>query len=92
MNNKDFLEKVSQKTNFETADVKELVNLLIDVILDDIASGDSINVQGFGTFEPREKARRKMFNPTTKSFIIIPPKTTLSYKMSPVLKERLNME
>ena len=92
MNNKEFIDKVSLKTNFETEDVKMLTSALIEVVLDDIAEGDSITIQGFGVFEPREKARRKVFNPTTKTFIIVPPKTTLSYKMSAALKERLNME
>lgn len=91
MNNKEFLEKVSQKTNFELSDVKEMTALLIDVIVDDIENGDTITIHGFGTFEPREKARRKIFNPTTKTFIVVPKKTTLSYKMSATLKDRLNM-
>lgn len=92
MNNKEFLEKVSQKTNFEASDVKDLSSSLIDVIVEEIAAGDSINIQGFGSFEPREKARRKIYNPTTKSFIVVPKKMTLSFKMSATLKERLNME
>lgn len=92
MNNKEFLEKVSQKTNFEINDVKNLTSSLVDVILKSIAQGDSFTIQGVGTFEPREKARRKIYNPTSKEFIVVPKKTTLSFKMSPTLKERLNME
>lgn len=92
MNNKDFIEKVSQKTNFETDDIKELSSSLIEILLGEITEGNSITIQGFGVFEPREKARRKVYNPTTKTFIIVPAKTTLSYKMSAALKERLNME
>ena len=92
MTNKDFIEKVSQKTNFETDDVKELSASLIGVVLDDIADGNTVTIQGFGSFEPREKARRKIYNPTTKTYIVVPSKTTLGYKMSAALKERLNME
>lgn len=92
MNNKDFIEKVSQKTNFETADVKELSAALVGVLLDEIKNANSVTIQGFGVFEPREKARRKMYNPATKDYVVVPPKTTLGYKMSAALKERLNME
>lgn len=92
MNNKDFIEKVSQKTNFETADVKELSASLISVLLDEIGNENTITIQGFGVFEPREKARRKIYNPVTKDYVVVPPKTTLGYKMSAALKERLNME
>ena len=92
MTNKEFLEKVSQKTSFEMEDVKELSSSLIGAVLDGIADGNSVTIQGFGSFEPREKARRKIYNPTTKEYMVVPPKTTLSYKMSAALKDRLNME
>ena len=92
MTNKEFLEKVSQKTSFEMDDVKELSSSLIDAVLEGIAAGNSVTIQGFGSFEPREKARRKIYNPTTKDYIVVPSKTTLSYKMSAALKDRLNME
>ena len=83
---------MSQKTNFETEDVKELSSALISVLLNEVGNGNSITIQGFGVFEPREKARRKIYNPATKEYVAVPPKTTLGYKMSAVLKERLNME
>lgn len=92
MNNKDFVENVSIKTNYEIDDVKELSSAMIECLLDYVSSGDSLTIQGFGTFEPREKARRKIYNPTSKTFIVVPQKTTLGFKMSPTLKDRLNME
>ncbi|MBQ6964747.1 MAG: HU family DNA-binding protein [Bacteroidaceae bacterium] len=92
MTNKEFMEKVSTKTSFEMEDVKVLSAVLTEVVLDQIVDGNSVAIQGFGVFEPREKARRKMYNPTSKSFIVVPSKTTLGYKMSAALKDRLNME
>ena len=92
MTNKDFIEKVSQKTNFEVEDVKDLSSALIEAVLEGVADGNSVTIQGFGSFEPREKARRKIYNPTTKTYMVVPSKITLSYKMSAALKERLNME
>ena len=92
MNNKDFIEKLSRKTGLEKDEVKDLSASLIQVLLDEIADGNSVTIHGLGVFEPREKASRKMFNPTSKTYIIVPPKTTLSYKMSAALKDKLNME
>lgn len=91
MTNKEFLEKVSQKTGFEMTDVKPLSAALIDTVLESVAQGNSVTIQGFGSFEPREKASRKIYNPTTKDYIVVPSKTTLSYKMSATLKEKLNL-
>jgi DNA-binding protein HU-beta len=92
MTNKEFIEMLSRKTNFETSDVKELSAALISIVLSDVAEGDSVTIQGFGSFDAREKARRKIYNPTSKTYIVVPPKKTLGYKMSAALKERLNME
>lgn len=92
MTNKEFIEMLSRKTSFETSDVKELSATLIDIMLHNVADGDSVTIQGFGSFEVREKARRKIYNPTSKNYMVVPPKKTLGYKMSAALKERLNME
>ena len=50
------------------------------------------HLQGFGSFEPREKASRRIYNPTSKTYMVVPSKTTLSYKMSAALKAQLNKE
>lgn len=92
MTNKEFIEMLSRKTNFETSDVKELSAALIGIVLSDVAEGDSVTIQGFGSFEPREKASRRIYNPTSKTYMVVPSKTTLSYKMSVALKTQLNKE
>ena len=92
MTNKEFLEKISQKTHIEMDDVKELSSSLVGAVLEGIADGNSVTIQGFGSFEPREKASRRIYNPTTKTYIVVPSKTTLSYKMSVALKTQINKE
>ncbi len=92
MTNKEFLEKISQKTHLEMDDVKELSSSLVGAVLEEIANGNSVTIQGFGSFEPREKASRRIYNPTSKIYLVVPSKTTLSYKMSVALKTQLNKE
>ena len=92
MTNKEFLEKISQKTHLEMDDVKELSSSLVGAVLEEIANGNSVTIQGFGSFEPREKASRRIYNPTSKTYLLVPSKTTLSYKMSVALKTQLNKE
>ena len=92
MTNKEFLEKISQKTHLEMDDVKELSSSLVGAVLEEIGKGNSVTIQGFGSFEPREKASRRIYNPTSKTYLVVPSKTTLSYKMSVALKTQLNKE
>ncbi len=90
MTNKELLEKLSQKTNFEMDEVKKLSSSLIESVLESLSDGNSVTIQGFGSLEPREKASRKIYNPTTKTYLVVPPKKTVGYKMSAALKDRLN--
>ena len=55
MTNKDFIEKLSRKTGLEKDEVKDLSASLIQVLLDEIADGNSVTIHGLGVFEPREK-------------------------------------
>ena len=90
MTNKELLEKLSQKTRFGMDEVKKLSSSLVDAVLEGVSGGDSVSIQGFGSFEPREKASRKIYNPTTKTYMVVPSKKTVGYKMSAALKDRLN--
>ena len=92
MTNKEFIEKVSQKSGIALEDVKGLSASLIEAVLESVVNGNTVTVQGVGSFEPREKASRKIYNPTSKTYMLIPSKTTLSYKMSASLKTLLNKE
>ena len=92
MTNTEFLEKISQKTRLEMGAAKELSSLLIGTVLEEIGDGNSVTIQGFGSFEPREKASRRIYNPTSKTYMVVPSKTTLNYKMSGALKTQLNKE
>lgn len=55
----------------------------------ELQEGNSIALQGFGTFEVKKKAERITINPSTKQRMLIPPKLVLSYKPSNVLKEKI---
>lgn len=90
MNSKDFVDKVSQKAGIGADEAEKLLSALVSCMLDELSDGNSISMQGFGSFEVREKSGRKIYNPSSKAYIDVPSKTTVAYKMSGVLKERLN--
>ena len=83
MNSKDFIDKVSQKAGIDAGEAEKLLSALVSCMLEELSDGNSISMQGFGSFEVREKSGRK-------AYIDVPSKTTVAYKMSGVLKERLN--
>lgn len=90
MNNKEFIESMVRKTGMEEQQVNQLVESFIGVFSDTISCDKVVSVLGFGNFERKEKAERKIYNPSTKTFKVIPSKLVVNFKMSPVLKEKIN--
>jgi len=90
MTNKTFVQSLAEKLEMDEAKAAILADQFVDVFVKEVMSGSLVSVQGFGNFEIKEKAERKMYNPTTKSFKVIPGKSVLGYKMSATLKTRIN--
>ena len=53
-----------------------------------VQDGNTVAIQGFGTFEVRKKLERISINPATQQRMLIPPKLVLTYKPSAILKEK----
>ena len=53
----------------------------------ELQDGNTISLQGFGTFEVKKKLERISVNPVTQQRMLIPPKLVLAYKPSVTLKE-----
>ena len=62
---------------------------LIDTMGDVFQEGNTVTVQNFGTFEVKKKMERIMMNPTTGQRMLVPPKLTLNFKISPTWKDQL---
>lgn len=90
MNNRDFIDSMSRKMGMEEQQVAQLVESFVEVLANTMNSDKVVAVQGFGNFEKKEKAERKIYNPSTKTFKVIPSKQVVNFKMSPVLKEKIN--
>lgn len=90
MTNTEFIKSLSEKTGMTAEQLEPMVAQFIGAFARELASGRVVSVQGFGNFESREKSERKMYNPTTKSYKIIPKKVSLNFKMSATLKDKIN--
>jgi len=89
MENKELVEKVSEKLGRSRGDVNKLLEALCDVVRERCGELDSIAIPAFGTFEARKKNERVMVNPSNGKRMLVPPKITMNFKVSNVLKARL---
>ena len=88
MNNKEFISELSRRLVYTNKDTTQLVSSVISIMTQQLQDGNTVAIQGFGTFEVRKKLERISINPATQQRMLIPPKLVLTYKPSAILKEK----
>ena len=61
---------------------------VIDAMGDTFQEGNTVTVLNFGSFEVKKKLERIMVNPSTGQRMLVPPKLTLGFKISPTWKDK----
>ena len=89
MNNRTFIDRMAKKLGGDADELQEQVDVLVQTLLSLVNAGNSITVKNFGVFEQKHKAERKIYNPSTKTFNVIPAKQTVGFKMGSTLKEKV---
>ena len=89
MNTKEFIIELKSRLNLEEDKAEMLFDSTVKTIEKELLNNNSVHIQGFGSFEVRKKEERISVSPTTKQRMLIPPKLTLAFKPSSILKERL---
>lgn len=89
MNNKELITTLSKTTGKKTAETAEWIDRLSIIIGNTLAEGNTISIQGFGTFEVKKKEERISVNPVTKKRFLIPPKLVPVFKPSATLKNQI---
>ena len=90
MTKADLTDKVYEKLSCTKDEAFDLVELTLEVLKEAIAAEGHVKISGFGNFSVREKVARKGRNPQTGEPITITSRKVLTFKASPVLKNRIN--
>lgn len=89
MNSKTFIDELAKKTGISTQETSKRTDLIAQLITDYLLEGDSVAIQGFGTFEVSKRKERLSVNPGTGKTWLIPPKWVPGFKPGPTLKEKV---
>jgi integration host factor subunit alpha len=83
-------ESVRNQTGFSKNKSSEIVETLLEIIKNTLASGEDVLVSGFGKFCVMEKKERKGRNPATGEDLMLDPRKVVSFKCSGKLRDRVN--
>ena len=88
----DIVEAIYEKTDKNRAEVKKMVEKLLDIMKQAIKKDNALLISGFGKFEAYAKDARKGRNPKTEATITLPPRKVAVFRLSRKFRMELNGE
>lgn len=90
MNKAELVAAIAEKTELSKKDSEKALKAFIDVVTDELAKGEKIQLVGFGTFEVAERAAREGRNPQSGEVMKIPASKAPKFKAGKALKDIIN--
>ncbi len=89
MTKADIAKVVHERVGLTKKESAQIVESVLDVIRDSLEQHDSVKLSGFGHFVVRQKHARRGRNPKTGTDITIAPRSVVTFRASPLLKNKL---
>lgn len=90
MNKSQLISQLASDAGLTKAGAERAVNGLLNIITQQLSSGSSVAIQGFGTFSARQAAARTGKHPVSGEPTHQPACIKAVFKPSPQLKDALN--
>lgn len=87
MTKRELVSELAKKTGASQRETAKMVDAFADVLSDELAKGEMVKLNGFGSFQVRHRAARKGRNPVTGEEMPVPPTTVVVFKPSGKLAE-----
>lgn len=89
MTKKDIVTKVSNDTNVAQVDVKKVVQKTLDVVVESLEKGETVELRNFGVFKVKNRRGRIGRNPRTGEEVQVPEKKVVVFKPGLILKAKV---
>lgn len=89
MKKPEFVAIVAEKTGQTKKQISETLEVMMEVIMEEVAAGNEVQFYNFGTFTRSFRAERHGTNPFTKSEMVIPAHYLPAFKSGEGFKKQL---
>ncbi len=86
----DLITAISDTIGYSQKESYRIIDMVFDIMKDTLEAGEQVLVSGFGSWEVKEKKPRRGRNPQTGEDLLLAERRVVRFRMSPVLKERMN--
>jgi len=89
MTKKDIVVRIANESGIKQIDVKKVVQMTFDIIIDVLAKGEKIELRNFGVFKTKSRKGRMGRNPRTGQQVPVKAKRVAVFKPGLVMKARV---
>jgi len=89
MTKADIAKVVHERVGLTKKESAQIVESVLAAICDSLEQGENVKLSGFGHFIVRQKHARRGRNPKTGTDITIEPRSVVTFRASPLLKDKL---
>ena len=90
MNKSELTQQLAESMQLSVREAASIVNTIIDMMTEALASGESIEIRGFGSFIVKDYDTYTGRNPKTGEQITVQPKKLTFFKVGKDLREQVN--
>ena len=90
MTKNDLVVKIAHGMNMHQTDVKRIVQMLFDGIIEVIATEGRLELRDFCVFEVKTRKPRRGRNPRTGEMVMVPSRKRVSFKGGKFMMDRVN--
>ena len=90
MNKSELVAAIAEKTELSKKDSEKALKAFVDVVTEELAKGEKIQLVGFGTFSVAQRAAREGRNPQTNETMTIAASKAPKFKAGKALKDAVN--
>lgn len=89
MDNKALVDTLAANLDSNRGQVAELLSAFVEIVGEQCSQLNSIAIPGFGSFEAKKKQERVTVHPSSGKRMLVPPKITMSFRPSALLKQKI---
>ena len=89
MTKKEIVTKISDQTDMKQIEVKKIVQMSLDMVVESLTRGETVELRNFGIFKVKSRKARLGRNPKTGENVQIPEKKVVTFKAGLVMKEKV---
>lgn len=89
MTKKEIVKTISEKTGLTQLDIKQVVQLTFDGIVETLLEEGRVELRDFGVFQVKKRKARKARNPRTGHQVHVPEKLVVTFKPGKLMEAKV---